>query len=62
VIVNPPHAKDIDPLEAYLITTSQGHLLVSESVGYVSGCAVNLARHVPACPNYQPVSSSSRTS
>lgn len=38
------------------------HLLVTESVGYFSGCAASLAHHVPACPNYQPVSSSSRTS
>jgi hypothetical protein len=62
VIVNPPGARDIEPLVRYGTAISQGHLLLTESVGYVSGCAANLARHVPACPNYQPDSSNSRTS
>jgi hypothetical protein len=62
VIVNPTGATEIEPLERYDIGTSQGHLLVTESVQYISGRAPALARTVRACPNYQPESSSSRTS
>jgi len=61
-IVNPPAAKQIEPLVRYATATSQGHLLVTERVAYVAGCAAALARTVRDCPNYQPVSSSSRTS
>jgi len=61
-MANPPGAKQIEPLESYATTVSQGHLLVNEFVQYQAGCAHNLARRLRACPNYQPVSSSSRTS
>ena len=62
VIADPRGATGIEPLEAYLTTTAQGHLLVSESVGYVAGCAPPLVSSDRACPNYQPDASSSRTS